>query len=144
MEAHFLNILSAEDDLDDQYFIEKAVEASGIEASVKFVSDGKSLLEKLAELFGDALPDILLLDLNMPVMDGLAVLKVLREREDIYDLPIIILTTSSDRRHIDQCYSLGADFFFTKPDSFTELVKIFKSLPDLKNKYYFREFSSSE
>ena len=132
MEKHRLNILSAEDDLDDQLLIKQAIEESGIRASINFVSDGKSLLEKLTELYGDDLPDILLLDLNMPIIDGLAVLKALRERDDLDDLPIIILTTSSDQKDIDRCYSLGVKSFFTKPSSFTEFVDVFKSLPELK------------
>ena len=132
MDEHILTILSAEDDIDDQCFIEKAVEKSGIKASINFVSDGKSLLEKLTEQYGDNLPDILLLDLNMPIMDGLEVLKALKKRDDIDDLPIIILTTSSDQKDIDQCYSLGAKSFITKPTSFTGYIEIVKSLPDFK------------
>ena len=120
------------DDPDDQYFIKKAVEVSGIEASIYFVSDGKALLERLSEQYGDNLPDILLLDLNMPIMDGLAVLKVLRGRDDLYDLPIIILTTSSEQEDADQCYSLGANSFITKPYSMDEFIATAKSLPGFK------------
>ena len=133
MDEHILTILSAEDDPDDQCLIKKAVEKSGIKASVNFVSDGKSLLEKLTEQYGDNLPDILLLDLNMPVMDGLEVLKALKKRDDLDELPIIILTTSSDQKDIDQCYSLGAKSFITKPTSFTGYIEIVKSLADLKD-----------
>jgi CheY-like chemotaxis protein len=132
VEKHLLNILSAEDDLDDQYLIEKAIEESGIEASINFVSNGKSLLEKLTEQYGDKLPDILLLDLNMPIMDGLAVLKALRERNDLDDLHVIILTTSFEQKDIDQCHSLGAKSFITKPTSFTEYLKIVKSFTEFK------------
>ena len=132
MAKHILNILSVEDDLDDQYLIDQAIKESGIGASINFVSDGKSLMDKLTEQYGDDLPDILLLDLNMPVMDGLAVLKALRERGDLDDLPIIILSTSSEQKDIDQCYSFGVKSFFTKPSSFTELVEVVKSLPEFK------------
>ena len=124
MEEHQLNILSAEDDPDDRLFIKKAIDEAGIQGRVDFVPDGKSLIEKLTEQYDGHLPDILLLDLNMPFMDGLEVLKVLREHEDIRDLPVIILTTSSEQTDIDRCYSLGAKFFVTKPDSFYELVEV--------------------
>ena len=132
MEEHILTILSAEDDLDDQFAIKKAIEESGIEASINFVSDGKALLEKLTEQYGDKLPDILLLDLKLPILDGLEVLKILREREDINDLPVIILTALSNSKDMEQCFKLGAKSFIKKPDSFTELVKIVKSFPEYK------------
>ena len=56
----------------------------------------------------------------------------LRERDDLDDLPIIILTTSKDQNVIDRCYDLGAKSFITKPNSFTELVEIVKTLPEHK------------
>ncbi len=132
MEEHRLNILSAEDDLDDQFLIKKAINKAGIGGGVDFVSDGKSLIERLTKQFGGHLPDILLLDLNLPIMDGLEVLKILREHEDINDLPVIILTTSSEQKDIDRCYSLGAKSFITKPDSFDELVEVAKSFYKFK------------
>ena len=132
MEEHILNILSAEDDLDDQLIIRDAIKKADIGASVHFVSNGSALLERLAEQFGGNLPDILLLDLNMPVLNGLEVLKILREREDIEDLPIIILTTSSNQNDIDQCYRLGANSFITKPSSFEEMVEVVKSFREFK------------
>lgn len=132
MEEHILNILSAEDDLDDQLIIRDAIKKADIGASVHFVSNGSALLERLAEQFGGNLPDILLLDLNMPVLNGLEVLKILREREDIEDLPIIILTTSSNQNDIDQCYRLGANSFITKPSSFKEMVEVVKSFREFK------------
>lgn len=132
MEEHKLNILSAEDDPDDQLLIREAINEAGIGASVTFVSDGKALIEKLTEQYGDNSPDILLLDLNMPIMDGLAVLKALREREDLEDLPIIILTTSSNQNDIDQCYNLGVQSYIRKPDSFTEFVEVARSLGKFK------------
>ena len=132
MGEHILNILSAEDDLDDQLIIRDAIKKADIGASVHFVSNGSALLERLAEQFGGNLPDILLLDLNMPVLNGLEVLKILREREDIEDLPIIILTTSSNQNDIDQCYRLGANSFITKPSSFKEMVEVVKSFREFK------------
>ena len=134
MEKHILTILSAEDDLDDQFLIKEAIEEAGIQASVNFVSDGLTLIEKLTKQYRGSLPDILLLDLNMPVMDGITVLKVLRERKDFDDLPIIILTTSNNQNEIDQCYSLGAKSFITKPSSFKGMVEVVKSFNSFKEK----------
>ena len=132
MEKHIFTILSAEDDLDDQFLIKEAIEEAGIEASVSFVSDGEALIEKLTDQYKGSLPDILLLDLNMPVMDGITVLKVLRERRELDDLPVIILTTSSNQSEIDQCYSLGAKSFITKPSSFKGMVEVVKSFGSFK------------
>ena len=132
MEEHILTILSAEDDLDDQLLIKSAVKAADINASVHFVSDGLALIKSLGEQYDGNLPDVLLLDLNMPVMDGLEVLKVLRAREDIADLPIVILTTSSNQNDIDRCYNLGANSFITKPTSFKGFVEIVKSFRGIK------------
>ena len=132
MEEHILTIFSAEDDLDDQHSIERAIKKSGIGATINFVSNGQALIEKLTEQYGVNLPDILLLDLNVPIVDGLEVLRLLRERDDIDDLPVIILTTSSNQEDIDKCYSLGAKSFITKLSSFSELAEVVKSLSDFK------------
>ena len=130
MEEHILTIFSAEDD--DQHSIERAIKKSGIGATINFVSNGQALIEKLTEQYGVNLPDILLLDLNVPIVDGLEVLRLLRERDDIDDLPVIILTTSSNQEDIDKCYSLGAKSFITKLSSFSELAEVVKSLSDFK------------
>ena len=112
MEEHKLNILSAEDDPDDQLLIREAINEAGIGASVTFVSDGKALIEKLTEQYGVNLPDILLLDLNVPIVDGLEVLRLLRERDDIDDLPVIILflVIRSFQCHIDCCFGKAFPF----------------------------------
>ena len=132
MEEHQLNILSAEDDLDDQFLLKKAINKADIGGRIDFVSDGKSLIERLTKQYEGHLPDILLIDLNLPIMDGLEVLKVLRECEGINELPVIILTTSNDQKDIDRCYGLGAKSFITKPDSFDELVEVTKSFYKFK------------
>lgn len=126
-----LSILMAEDDIDDQVLLRDAFRDSGVEVELEFVPDGVELMARLNAIL-DAptgkLPDLLLLDLNMPRMDGREALQAIREHDGLKHLPVIVLTTSRARLDILASYQLGANSFVTKPSRFEDLITILRSL----------------
>ena len=126
-----LSILMAEDDADDRILLSDAFRDSGVDVALEFVPDGVELMARLQRLLDDPhskLPDLLLLDLNMPRMDGREALHAIREHDGLKHLPVIILTTSRARLDILASYQLGANSFVTKPSRFEELIAVLRSL----------------
>ena len=125
-EKHIL-FLVADDDADDRLLICDAFEESAPDASVDTVADGQELLDYLrrsndyAHLKGAPLPVVVLLDLNMPRMDGRTALKAIKEDPQLRLIPVIILTTSKAAEDITRLYRLGASSFITKPLSYDKL-----------------------
>lgn len=127
-------ILMTDDDPDDCIIMRDAFEivAPGIDFTC--IENGKELLDYLQRqgIYNDeavpALPDLILLDLNMPQKNGKEVLKEIRACESFSVVPIVIFTTSSDKRDIDLCYKLGASEFITKPMGFDDLIDVLKTL----------------
>jgi two-component system alkaline phosphatase synthesis response regulator PhoP len=95
------------------------------EFDVITANNGKEGLEKATS----EKPDLVLLDINMPVMDGHEMLERLRSRPDLRDIPVIMLTAYSDRRDVSKAADLGIEHYVTKPFDFTDLMeKISKAL----------------
>jgi DNA-binding response OmpR family regulator len=93
-------------------------------------SNGKEGLEKAA----NEKPDIILLDINMPVMDGHEMLERLKNRPDLKDTPVIMLTAYSDRKDIAKTADLGIADYITKPFDFTELMEKISNALENKTK----------
>ncbi|MFK2905631.1 response regulator [Dyella ginsengisoli] len=126
-----LSILVAEDDADDRVLLADAFAESGVVVALDFVTDGVELMQRLALRDSDVnlgLPDLVLLDLNMPRMDGREALRAIREHERLRHLPVIILTTSKAELDIRVSYQLGANSYVTKPRRFDELIAVLRSL----------------
>ncbi len=127
-------ILIADDDLEDCEMLKEALAESRLLNEVYFVHDGEKLLEFLNEKLdlshqqGNSLPGFILLDLNMPKMDGREVLKHIKQHPKLLHIPIIVLTTSQAEEDIVRSYNLGANSFITKPIEFEKLVQIMKDL----------------
>lgn len=122
-------ILVAEDDADDQLLLGEALNAAGFQGTLEFVADGVQLM---ARLRAHPLPDLLLLDLNMPRLTGHEVLQRLRGEERLSVLPVIVLTTSGANEDITRAYRSGANTYLQKPRSFPALVR----LADLLQKFW--------
>ncbi len=122
-----LVILMADDDEDDCLLAKKALDQSSLNARLEFVKDGEELLEYLCREGGHERkhpePDIILLDLNMPKMDGLEALKAIKSQAALCHIPVIVLTTSKADQDVCNSYSFGASSFITKPASFKGLVE---------------------
>ena len=116
-------IIVAEDDTDDQKLLMEAfTENQVIETAITFVQDGIELIDTLTKLA--VRPTIILLDLNMPKMDGRQALKRLKADPETRRIPVIVLTTSNAEEDIEQTYDLGVSSYITKPSNFEGLQKI--------------------
>jgi CheY-like chemotaxis protein len=120
-----LNILLIEDNPADVRLIKEALKEGNLPASLQSVKDGKEALDYLLQLppFESAiLPDIIILDLNLPRMNGREVLSKIKSMTHLSQIPVIILTTSSSPSDIDDTYQNNANCYITKPFDFSELV----------------------
>jgi CheY-like chemotaxis protein len=129
-------ILMAEDDEDDRLMAEKAFSENRIANPLVTVSNGVELLDYLHQKgkFSDSSksikPCFVLLDLNMPKMDGREALKIIKGDEELMRIPVVIITTSKAEEDILISYNVGANSYITKPITFEGLVKVIKTLKD--------------
>jgi CheY-like chemotaxis protein len=125
------SILIADDDEGDRFLIEKAMRASGVENEIHFLGDGQALLDHLNDHLKSTHPDdrpdlpcLILLDLNMPRLDGRGALKILKGHSQLREIPVVILTNSDSPEDILGSYQEGANSFFTKPLDYLDLVRL--------------------
>lgn len=134
IDQHAPAILYAEDDADDRLLAQMAHRESGVPNPLVFVLDGEDALECLrstgrhADPADQARPGIVLLDLNMPGIDGRETLRIIRADPTIRRIPVVILTTSTAEGDIAASYDAGANAYIVKPTSFNSLVHIFSTL----------------
>lgn len=123
-----LTILIADDDVDDCLMTRRALTHARVVNPVKFVHDGAALLDYLHRRapYDDSatspLPSLLLLDLNMPKIDGREALAVIKRDLNLRRIPVVVLTTSKAEEDIYSTYNLGVNSFITKPVTFDSLV----------------------
>jgi CheY-like chemotaxis protein len=125
-----ISILVCDDDEDDRLLTRQALEDAHISNRVLFVEDGEELLDYLYQRgafsgeTGEApRPGLILLDLNMPKLDGREALKTIKEDETLRDIPVVVLSTSRLDEDIARSYQLGVNSFITKPVTFSGLVE---------------------
>lgn len=124
-------ILIAEDDADDRFLLQAAFEENNFNDTLQFVENGVELLEHLNACVaeeGRALPDFILLDLNMPKKDGREVLREIKQVPEFRKIPIVIFSTTNNRQEITRCYELGANSYITKPNSFEQLIHVVRAI----------------
>lgn len=112
-----VTILIADDDDDDRFLMQSALDEYGISNPTTFVKDGLALLNYLHQN-NQTTVGLILLDLNMPRMDGREVLKILKSETKFRKIPVVVMTTSQAREDIEDCYTLGANCYIVKPSSF--------------------------
>jgi DNA-binding response OmpR family regulator len=110
-------VLVVEDERDIAELIKHTIERSG-DARVEVVASGEAAIRRVVE----EPPDLMILDLNLPVLDGLEVCRIVRGRKDVPRLPIIMLTARTEEAEIIQGLDLGADDYITKPFSLREFA----------------------
>lgn len=112
-----LLVLHVEDDPDDVELLQRAFEDTGIVLSVKVIKEGNKVMPWLDQQA--VLPDVMVLDLNMPKMHGREILVSIKADERLKSIPVVVLSTSSSQDDIKFCLSQGAKEFITKPATVT-------------------------
>ena len=125
-------IIVAEDDADDRYLMQTALAETGFQETVTFVDNGVELIHYL-EGIGDFptetdYPKLILLDLNMPNMDGREVLKKIKTHDTFRKIPVIVFSTTKNQMEVKRCYDLGANTYIVKPVSYDTLVETMRQL----------------
>lgn len=130
-----VTILLVEDDPGHAKLIERNLRRNQVTHEIVQITDGQSALDYLfcsGEFEGAIRPDrlLILLDLNLPRLDGYQVLRRLKEDSSTQRIPVVVLTTTEDSRDVDRCYELGCSLFFSKPVNYTEFTETLRRLAE--------------
>ncbi len=132
-------VLLAEDDADDRQTVREAFVEARLLNDLRYVMDGQDLMDyllhegKYTAPAAAPRPGIILLDFNMPKMDGREALREIKANPDLRRIPVVVLTTSKAEEDVFRSYDLGANSFITKPVTFAAMVEVIKVL----NEYWF-------
>ncbi len=131
-----MTILLVEDDPGHAVLIERNLRRAGISYDIVTVNDGQSAVDVLLKRDGSpgdahAEPQLVLLDLNLPVLDGYQVLKIIKQDERTKRIPVIILTTTDNPSEVAKCYELGCNAYVTKPVEYEAFCKAIQNLGQL-------------
>ncbi|TQV77858.1 response regulator [Denitrobaculum tricleocarpae] len=128
------SVLMVDDDPEDGVLVQKAIASSGPKVDFQFVASGAEVLDYLftegrfTDRSSAPRPNLILLDLNMPGVDGFSVLKQIKSDMDLRRIPVVVLTTSEAETDIVKSYDFGANTFITKPSSFSDMIEVMTSL----------------
>lgn len=128
-------LLCIDDDFDDIEIFADAVRSIADNCHLLVANSGLRALELLDEC---QKPDFIFLDINMPGINGLETLKLIRSNKKLKDIPVIIYSTTQDDREISKSKQIGASQFLRKPNSFTELCAALNSILNNADKYQSR------
>lgn len=120
-------ILYADDDSDDHFFLRESITSTGLPADIVYLTDGDQVIRYL-EKAGDDLPSLIVLDLNMPRLNGKQTLERLKTDDRFSNIPVIILSTSTNKMDKEFCTSRGAASYLVKPghfEGYREVVRNF-------------------
>jgi CheY-like chemotaxis protein len=128
-----VTILLAEDDPGHARLIEKNLRRANIKNKIHFANNGQEALDYLfceGEYADNKNPSpmLVLLDLNMPVLDGYQVLQRMKADECTKRIPVIVLTTTDDPREVSRCYELGCNVYITKPVDYEQFAEAMRKL----------------
>ncbi len=125
-ETRIAEILLVDDNEDDVFLTREAFDAASLRVNLHHVDNGLKALQFLRKegaYGGVPSPDLILLDMHMPVMDGHQVLSEIVKAEDLRHLPVVVLTTSYEAADIRKMYGLRCNSYITKPVDFDKFVK---------------------
>ena len=115
-----LNVYLADDDADDRLLFEEALMEVSEDVALTTAKNGEQLMTFLGNAV-PAPPDLIFIDLNMPLKNGFECLDEIKQNEKYHDIPVVIFSTSCQKEAIDQVYNRGANYYICKPDSFQKL-----------------------
>lgn len=121
-----INVLFVDDDSDESYLFNEALEQAGLNIYLTRANNGNHLISLLVS--GEATPDLVIMDLNMPYKDGVEALTEIRNTPRFKDLPLVIYSTNKNEKSINTCYERGANLFVVKPNDFDGLLKVVKRI----------------
>jgi CheY-like chemotaxis protein len=123
-----VTIVMVEDDDGHARLIEKNIVRAGVKNPIVHFANGSTALKYLAENGDQARRLLILLDLNLPDMTGTDILQWLKNHEGLKVAPVIVLTTTDDRREIERCYELGCNVYMTKPVEYEQFANAIRQL----------------
>jgi DNA-binding response OmpR family regulator len=126
-----ISILLVEDNPDHAALVMRGLASNQIANRIVHVEDGETALnyvQKRGEYAGAPTPQLILLDLRLPKVDGLEVLKILKSNDDTKRIPIVILTTSDAERDVAMAYDCHANSYMVKPVTFESFMELTKTL----------------
>lgn len=124
-------IFLVEDNPGDVRLVREALKSIDHEVSLEVLTNGDDAINRLLQQDMDGeVPDLVLLDLNLPGRDGCAVLDAIRDDSTIKTLPVVMLSSSSTDDDIARCYDSKANAYLTKPGNLTELISMMKIVED--------------
>lgn len=123
-------IILAEDNMGHARLIEKNLKRGGLQGRVTHFTDGRQVLEFLGseKKASEAHTVVVLLDLNMPVMNGFQVLQLVKSDPAMHAIHVVVMTTTDDPSELQRCYDLGCDLALTKPVEYTSFAKTIQKL----------------
>jgi CheY-like chemotaxis protein len=130
MPNSLIDILLADDDEEDLELIESAITDIEPAADLHKVTNGKAVLDYLDNQPDNKLPCLIVLDYNMPELNGSEVLALIYKEERYENIPRVVLSTSGAPMHIQDCISKGASEYFIKPNNMSDFGKLAKKLLD--------------
>lgn len=128
-----LVIVLAEDDEGHAQLVRRNLKRAGVANEIVHVTDGQQALDYIGRRgqYAGRLPDgplLLVLDINMPRVDGVEVLRQVKADESTARIPVIMLTTTDDPREVERCYQLGCSVYITKPVAYEAFVEAIQRL----------------
>lgn len=127
-------LVVADDDEDDRLLLREALDRCGFPGRVLAFPDGEGLLHYLGRLGEEiekgpvARPHVVLLDLNMPRVDGYQVLEEMKSDPALRSIPVVVLTTSDTEEDVVKAYDLGVNTYLTKPSSYDGFIELVSTL----------------
>lgn len=135
MQEDFILITLADDDEDDRLFFTDAFDELKINTVVNTVNNGRELIQFLDQP-ESVLPNIIFLDLNMPILNGIECLKEIKKNDKYKDIAIAIYSTSSSEEDVENTFVLGANIYIKKPSNFNDLKKILSDVVTINWQYH--------
>lgn len=134
MNKEIYQVLAAEDDMSEQKLLKMTAKQSGYPVSFTFLNDGEEALTYFSTIVKNAaaaeLPDLIILDLNLPKANGIEVLQSLKSYPRLKSIPVIILTTSNNSSDLNAAYEEGAAGYIRKPAVFEDYAKTMQRVFD--------------